>query len=202
MKEKIGSIVLAAGGARRLGRPKMLVRLPNGKTVIRHVVDIVLESGLSPVIVVLGKSSETVIPELKGLACRVVINKRWEDGMSTSLQTGLQNLDQECRACVVVLGDQPFQTPELMQALVDRYTECGAPIVYPTVDGQHANPVLLDRITFSALNQLTGDVGARKIFSAYKTCALPWHDERLPFDLDTETDVRRAQSLMHDDLLK
>ncbi len=63
---------------------------------------------------------------------------------------------------------------------------------------QRGNPVLFDRVTFSDLMELQGDVGGRGIFSRYHVEYMPWHDDRLLLDVDKPEDYRR---LIEDDTL-
>ncbi|MGC9348539.1 MAG: nucleotidyltransferase family protein, partial [Anaerolineae bacterium] len=60
---KIAAIVLAAGGSRRFGRPKQLLRW-NGHPLITHIADTAWTAGLSPVIVVVGAEADAVLPLL------------------------------------------------------------------------------------------------------------------------------------------
>jgi molybdenum cofactor cytidylyltransferase len=61
------------------------------------------------------------------------------------------------------------------------------------VNGQRANPVLFDRRVFQDLMTLTGDVGGRKVFSKYQVAYLPWQDESLLLDVDTQEDLQRLR---------
>ena len=80
----------------------------------------------------------------------------------------------------------------MIRALMDTHTASLSPIVAPLVRmDRRANPVLFDRDTFPDLLALEGDVGGRAIFSKHRVEYLPWHDERLLLDVDTEADYRR-----------
>jgi molybdenum cofactor cytidylyltransferase len=193
---EIGIVVLAAGGSSRLGRSKLLLELPNGKTLIRHVADIVQETPFRPVMVILGRDAEKTRQEVQKMPFSFIVNPFWQKGMSTSLKLGVEALPDVCRACLVVLGDQPFQSVELMQRIVSRYMETGVQAVFPIVDGKRSNPVVLDRSTFASIKDLEGDTGARNLFSRFTTSALSWPDKRLLIDIDTEEDYRKVQSLM------
>ena len=51
--QKIGSILLAAGGSSRLGQPKQLLQF-KGKTLIRRAAETLVDSDCNPIVVVLG----------------------------------------------------------------------------------------------------------------------------------------------------
>jgi molybdenum cofactor cytidylyltransferase len=87
----------------------------------------------------------------------------------------------------------------VVAALIDTHASELQPIVAPLVMmEQRSNPVLFDRATFPDLLQLEGDVGGRAIFSKYRVEFMPWHDDRLLLDVDTEDDYRR---IVEDDTL-
>jgi molybdenum cofactor cytidylyltransferase len=81
--------------------------------------------------------------------------------------------------------------PELIRLLMETQAVTLSPIVAPQVDGQRANPVLFNRDTFPALEQLEGDVGGRKLFSRYPVQWVTWFDGDVLLDVDTAEDYRR-----------
>ena len=94
---------------------------------------------------------------------------------------------------IFLLADQPQVTPAVLRALVERHSVELDPIVAPLVQGQRANPVLFDRVTFPALMSLAGDIGGRAIFSKFPVTYLPWHDENLLDDIDTPEQYERQK---------
>ena len=63
------------------------------------------------------------------------------------------------------------------------------------IDGQRANPVLFDQVTFKDLSALSGEVGGRKLFSKYGVEWIPWYDHAALLDVDTPEDYTRLQEL-------
>lgn len=98
-----------------------------------------------------------------------------------------------------MLTDQPQVRLDVITALVEAHSLSLPPIVAPlVVMERRANPVLFDRVTFQDLLALQGDVGGRAIFDKYHVEYMPWHDDRLLLDVDTQADYRR---LIEDDTL-
>jgi molybdenum cofactor cytidylyltransferase len=209
--EPVAGIILAAGESKRFGKPKQLLGW-HGKPFVRQVAEMALVAGLSPVVVVTGANAQAVEVAVNDLPVKIVRNAEWQKGQSSSIQAGLQALPpsslrdispkskgfgggrEGVRAAIFLLADQPQVTPTVLCALVEQHSAELAPIVAPLVDGQRANPVLFDRITFPDLMALTGDVGGRAIFSKYPVNYLPWHDESLLVDVDTPDDLKRLNS--------
>lgn len=192
--EPAAGVILAAGGALRFGQPKQL--LPwRGEPLLRQIARQALQAGLQPVIVVGGAYTEQMRQALLDLDVLLVHNPDWEQGQSTSVIAGLQQLPAGTGSVLFMLADQPFVQAGLLRRLVEMHAETMAPIVAPLVRGQRATPVLFDRRTFADLAGLTGDVGGRALFSRYPVAWLPWHDQRLLLDLDTPEDYRRLLEL-------
>jgi len=203
--EPVAAVILAAGESRRLGQPKQLLSW-RGEPFVRQVAQAALQANLSPVVVVSGAYAEGVEKAVEGLPVQLVRNEAWRSGQSSSIRLGVEilragpdsplDLPQEKRkvesgAAIFLLADQPQVTPEVLRALCERHAATLAPIVAPLVQGQRANPVLFDRCTFSDLETLEGDVGGRAIFSRHRVEYLPWHDEQLLLDVDTQEDYQR-----------
>lgn len=188
--ERIGGIILAAGGSERLGRPKQL--LPwRGVPIIRHVAQSALSAGLSPVIVVLGAYADEIQAVLSDLQVEFLLNEDWSSGQSTSLQVGLNAFPQDAGAAMFLLADQPRVPLRLLRTLIEVHAGTMAPIIAPLIDGQRGNPVLFDRVTFSDLQQVRGDAGGRQLFSRYPVVWVDWHDASVLLDIDTEEDYQR-----------
>lgn len=192
--EKIAAIILAAGGSRRYGEPKLL--LPwKGEAIIRHVAKTALSAGLDPVILVAGDQAAAISQVISDLNVVLVENPDWETGQSSSLKSGMNLLSHRCGGAVFFLGDQPQIPASLVRSLVERHVATLSPIVAPLVDGQRGNPVLFDRVTFKDLMVLRGDVGGRPLFARYSTEWITWHDSSPLIDIDTPEDYERLASI-------
>lgn len=192
--EPVAGIILAAGEASRYGEAKQL--LPwRGKPLVWHVAHKALSAGLSPVIVVSGAYAEKIERALKDLSVEIVHNPDWVEGQSSSVKVGLKTVGSRGGGAIFLLADQP-QVPDLLiHKLIERHSQTLAPIVAPLVQGQRANPVLFDRATFGDFNQLSGDVGGRKLFSKYLVEWLEWHDDLPLMDIDLPEDYQKLLKL-------
>lgn len=183
----IAGIILAAGASSRMGQPKMLLTW-KGDPLIRHAARTALAGGLNPIIVVTGASGEAVQSALDGLDVQIVHNPNWMSGQSTSVRAGIGALPAQADAVIILLGDQPYLSSALLQALCTYYDQYHPKILAPTVGGQRSNPVLFDHSIFPFMLSLEGDTGARSLFARFPPTLFPWDDEHLPFDIDTPED--------------
>ncbi len=148
----------------------------------------------APVIVVTGAAAEVVEAEVADLGVTVVRNADWKSGQASSIQAGVAACPDHIGAAVFMLADQPQMPKAIVTALVETHAASLSPIIAPLVQGnRRGNPVLFDRDTFEALRQLQGDEGGRAIFTEYPVEYLPWNDERLLMDVDTEADYQRLR---------
>jgi molybdenum cofactor cytidylyltransferase len=176
------AIILAAGSSSRMtgGRHKLLLPLDD-RPVLAHVIDATLASQAHPTIVVLGHQSDQVRSQIKHYTIHhditLIENTHYLQGMSTSLRIGIQtlltngyrngSLSYEIDSALIVLGDQPLITPQVIDTLITAYRTAGTPIVAPLYKGKRGSPVLFDKSLFAELIEVTGDEGGRTVLERH-----------------------------------
>ena len=157
-------VILAAGASRRLGMPKQTVTV-GGRTLLENAVDAALNTpALWPIVVVLGARADEFRPLLVRYPLLIVENSAWEEGLASSLRTGLQTaltFSRQVDTVLFTLCDQPALRSEMLQSLLTRRSETGCSVVAARYNGHPGAPALLERIHFGALAHLTGDDGGR-----------------------------------------
>lgn len=153
--------MLAAGASTRLGFPKQLV-VHEGEPLVRRIASAAVDAGANPVVVVLGANSELVEPALSGLAAvTTVVNRKWSDGLATSLAAGLAEVfkDDACDGVLVVLADQPLIDAAALRRLLAAF-EGERRLVASAYGGTVGVPAVFGREHADALMRLKGDIGA------------------------------------------
>ncbi len=194
----IPAVVLAAGAATRMGRPKAL--LPTGtagETFLSRAVSTLHAAGVDDVVVVIAPGADDVrraVAELPVLA-RVAENPHPEQGQLSSVVAGLNLVDHPgVIAMLVTLVDAPFVATATVRALIDAYRRTRAPVVRPARGGRHGHPVIFDRRVFHELRQADSALGAKAVVRAHAAAVLDVEvaDEGAFQDIDTPEDYERA----------
>ncbi|MEP4769475.1 MAG: molybdopterin-binding/glycosyltransferase family 2 protein [Roseibium sp.] len=163
---KIASIVLGAGKSSRMGGPNKLLAELDGKALVRHAAEAALTAGLQQNILVTGHLNEKISNEVSDLDIALIHNPDFADGMAGSIRAGMNALEPDIDAVVILLGDMPRIDSKVIENLIATYRENDTNlIVTATADGKRGNPVLWDRRFFDALKSLSGDIGARHLIA-------------------------------------
>jgi CTP:molybdopterin cytidylyltransferase MocA len=126
-------VILAAGAARRMGSPKLLLPI-DGQPMIECVLAAARDW---PVVVVAG---DDVAPTLGEADVRIVRNDAPERGMAHSLR--LANAVIPAREPIaILLADQPDITSEVIARVIAAYDDA-IDVVVPTCEGVLAHPVI------------------------------------------------------------
>ena len=185
----ISAILLAAGQSKRMDGENKLTKEIQGVPLIKHSVKNILASSVDELIIVLGFQKE-IIEKLidKNNKIKFVFNKDFENGMASSIKTGLDNLSEKTEAFFICLGDMPMINHDIYNQLIK--SKDNKEIIVPTYKGQQGNPVLFDKSMKETVMNITGDVGAKKILELNKDkiLNLEINDQSITKGFDTQDD--------------
>ena len=190
-RHPVAGLLLAAGGGRRMGRPKALVADPGGGTFLERGLRVLRESGCSPVVVVLGAGIDEARP-LATAADLVVEAGDWADGQSASLRAGLRAVaDTDAEAVLVLLVDLPDVGSAVLRRLLAATAGEGAAVLARAAyEGVPGHPVLLGRTHWAAvLDRAEGDRGARDHLATHPHTVVESGDLATGRDADTPADL-------------
>jgi molybdenum cofactor cytidylyltransferase len=195
----IPAIVLAAGRSTRMGRAKQMLPLDGGDTFLTRILRTFLDAGVDDIVVVAGHDAEGVIASVvaSGLPARFAVNREYDRGQLSSLQTGLAVVDRPgVNALLMTLVDVPLVSADTVRAVVASYRLTHAPVVRPTSGDRHGHPLLIDRSLFDELRAADPAAGAKAIVRAHATPAgdIPIADEGAFLDIDTAEEYAKLIS--------
>ncbi|MBM2832467.1 MAG: molybdenum hydroxylase accessory protein, YgfJ family [Dehalococcoidia bacterium] len=177
-----------------MGQPKQL--LPwRGKTVLEHVLDNLSSLDLKGVVVVLGFEADEIARRISRYPVKVVINREFRRGMSSSIRVGLEHVPAES-AVMLFLADQPLIGRETIGRLIAEFEVGRKGIVVPVHRGRRGNPVLFHPRYRAELAVIQGDTGARGIVAAHEEDVMEVEvSEAVLRDIDTVQDYNLAREL-------
>lgn len=192
---KTVAIVLAAGKSERMGKNKLLLE-SRGESTINHVLDAIEASKVDEIVVVLGYKHWEITDSIRDRLnrVRVVINERYEKGMTSSFIIGLKHVEHT-DAALLVLGDEFILDPEFVNVMIERMEgNMGkALIISPIYRGKKGHPLLFSKQLFSEIlclkeNEMIRDIVHRHSYSIITIKAPKWST----IDIDTPKDFERA----------
>lgn len=187
----IGLIILAAGEASRMGRPKQLLEF-RGRPLVRHAAETALASVCRPVVVVLGHAAATIRPALDGAPVAIAENPDWHEGVAGSIRAGVRVLaPQAVDGLILMLADQPLVTPAMLNRLVETHRTESAPIVASEYSGTVGVPVFFSREFFPHLLALEANQGCKGVILMHRDQARTIPCPEAAVDIDTPADYER-----------
>jgi molybdenum cofactor cytidylyltransferase len=188
MRKFISGLVLGAGASQRFGPPKQLAPF-RGTTMLGWVVDQAQRaSGLDEVVVVLGRAADQVRDQVNFGAARVVENPVFGEGCASSYRAGIGALNSESAAIMIILGDLPGVTPEIIDRLAEAWRAQDAPIALCSYQGRKGHPMIFAHSLFAQLVDLNGDKAAWKLVDANAPLV-----QEVPFDLPYPDDINTRE---------
>jgi CTP:molybdopterin cytidylyltransferase MocA len=191
---EIACIVLAAGGSRRLGVPKQLVR-HRARPLLLHAVA-AARGALpnAPLIVVVGAQALRLRLTLRRARCaaHIVANSLWAQGLATSLRAGLEAAPRTSRAALVLLVDQPRVNTATLERLLAAWRRHPHAPAAASYGGRSGVPAILPRRLWTELRSLHGDQGARAVLRGNSALTLVDMPEAA-LDIDTPADLAKLR---------
>jgi nicotine blue oxidoreductase len=181
--ERIVSVVLAAGAARRFGGRKQLAML-RGRPLLEHALAAAAAGPSAETMLVLGAHAEEIERGVELGGATVVRCPDWEQGQGASLRAGLAALGAEVAAALVTLGDEPFVSPEASRRLLAARRP-GLAALRAAYGGRPGHPVLIERGLFAPLSAAATDAKPAALLHEAGIEAVECGDLGDPVDVDT-----------------
>jgi molybdenum cofactor cytidylyltransferase len=197
MLSDLAAIVLAAGLSSRMSCFKPLAPLGDS-TVLEQVLNTLCSAGVKQVLVVSGYRSEDLAPVVAFAGARLVFNPHHLDGMFSSVQAGVNVLDQKCAGFFLLPADIPLIRVLTLRRMIGEFARENIDLVHPLFLGRRGHPPLLSPRLIPWIMQSDGRGGLQRVLERFEQARpdsvmpLPVADSGIIRDMDTEEDYREV----------
>jgi len=184
-KKDCSVVILAAGDSSRMGRPKFLLKMPDGELFLESLTHQYAEFGCSSIIIVLNKEGVQSIQnhQLKlPPQTQIILNHHPEIGRFNSIKCGLERVSQHWFFIHNI--DNPFAKRDVLEQLFQAKSD--ADVVKPVINGKGGHPVLLSgKVRDSILNEHKNDYNLKIFLTAFNCREVTVKDETILINLNT-----------------
>jgi CTP:molybdopterin cytidylyltransferase MocA len=178
----VAAAILAAGGSRRLGQPKQLLRI-DGVTLAELVVARVCSTSCDRFALVVGAHATDVVARVQRYAVDIIYNADWEAGLGSSVRAAARWARRTCaRGLLLCVVDQPKLSTTHLDELVQTFRQTGN-TVGSRYSGALGVPAIFGAAYFDDLEVIAGDRGARSLLGRRGTHVIDWPDGAVDIDL-------------------
>lgn len=186
--KKTGAVLVAAGMSSRMQDFKPMLPF-GGSTVSRHMVSMLRDMNVDPVVVVTGYRAEQLENHLFHAGVRFVRNERPEETeMFDSIRLGVEAISADCERIMIL----PVDIPALMSKTIRQVLMIDAPIIRTVCRGKPGHPVMIQTEIFPLIWQNGGNEGLRGAMekSGIPITNLDVEDEGIYKDMDTREEYK------------
>lgn len=193
----IAVIVLAAGWSSRMGAFKPLLPF-GGDTVVGHVISTIAEAAVGDTYVVVGNEAIRMIPVVEAHGAVAVVNAGFDDGMMSSIKTGIAALPEAVGGAMILPVDVPLVRATTLVRIAGKAREGRAAVLCPTFRGQSGHPPFVSRDLFADVLAAPPEATLRDILRRYQhhTQSVPVIDSGVLRDMDYVEDYRQLAAVL------
>lgn len=189
----LSAIVCAGGLSKRMGDQNKVLLPYKGTVILSYVIEELLKSRVSEVIVVLGFEFVKAKAALKhfGSRIKVVQNKNYTTGQTSSIKAGLTALDSTSEGFMICMADMPLLECHHYNRVIDFFEQQNEKkdklIIRPMVTQNPGHPVIMDLGYRESIFECQDKNGCRSVIEASKTSFIPFRtiDQAYIKDVDT-----------------
>ena len=192
-------IMLAAGSSSRMNDSFPKLTLPfRQKPLLWWSLKAALKSNLKSVLLVVGANKNRVLYGIKNIGgenkFRLVENENWEIGRSSSVTCGLRELPKNASHVMFLQGDQPLIGVDLINRVIEYAVKNPeSPMLYPSLKGKKANPVVFSKEGLIELSKIEGDTSGFGLSDKFNKRAVSFEleDDSTQLNINMNSDYRK-----------
>jgi molybdenum cofactor cytidylyltransferase len=192
--KQLGIIILAAGKASRMGKPKALLPY-KGNSFLFHTSQLAKSLNPSVLTCVLGHYYEPMSAHCLENNIPFILNHEYEKGMSESIKCGLLHVlttFPDLNMVLILLADQPKIDRFHLSAMLQRIRKHKLLLVCTSYSSTLGVPALFSKELFEEILEINGEKGAKTLIQKFAINALnAILYEEGHIDIDTPSDYEK-----------
>ncbi len=198
--KNISALILAAGYSSRMGHFKPLSAL-GPSTPVERCVNLFKSAGIDDIRVVVGHRHAEITEFLHGIGIRPVLNKQFQEGMFSSVKSGLSSFDKTPEAFFILPVDIPLVRTSSVYELLETLSIYSPDVIYPCFLGKRGHPPLIKGELIPEILQFEGDGGLRGYLKDKTALNVELPDENILRDMDfPDQYLNMLDKLQHHDV--
>lgn len=187
----ISAVLLAAGISKRFGKEDKLLSKYKKKSLLIYALENLKKSKVSEIIIVTGKNHKELSYKIKkNSRIRLIYNKNYSKGMSSSLLAGMRKINKNSKGFLICLADMPKIKSATYNKIIQFFKKNPNLPLIPFFKSQSGNPVCFPMSFKAKLRSLKGDRGAKKILQKNKFNKINIKSKSILIDFDKKSDFR------------
>jgi len=165
----ISAILLAAGESKRIPFENKLIKNFKNKPLINYILKSLIKSKVKKIIVVLGfEHSHIKKIILKSKKIKLIINKNYKKGISSSIKTGLKKINKKSKGFIIVQSDMPFIHTAHINKIFTSILKKDNLVHALKYKDKIGNPIGFNIKVLSKFKKIKGDTGAKYMVKKLK----------------------------------
>ena len=189
----ITGILLAAGQSKRLKNENKLLKKFKNKPLIHHVLKSVQKSKIKEIIIVLGHQFKEIKKIIKNNKKFIfVINKKYKQGISSSIKKGLEKINKQDKGFIILQSDMPFVKTSDINKIYNSIIRKKYLVHALKYKNRIGNPIGFDISILNKFKKIRGNVGAKYMVKRLhkSTNFIKVSSDKVFKDLDKALDFR------------
>ncbi len=187
-------LVLAAGSSQRMGKDNKLLLPVGEESLLSRALTAATQCCASEVYLLTGFERQRILAEAKKFSIKEIYNPEYKAGQDKSIAVGLSVLAAGKTSVLVLLGDQPDITAQMLDELImAHYADGASRALIPVFRQRKGTPRILPLRLVELAAQVEGKFSLRKRLSSSEENVHLYdiNNAAVLLDIDTPADYRQ-----------
>ncbi len=182
----LSAIIPAAGYSSRMHQYKPLLPLGD-KPMAALTIHLFQKIGIHDILVITGHNHDKLAPVIEQTGAKAVFNSTFDQGMFSSIQTGVRQIQKQAKGFFLLPVDTPLVRPETLNTLTQAFARNPNHIIIPEFNETLGHPPLIPGQLIPEILAMDPQSNLRELILSKtdRTTHVPVHDRAILMDADT-----------------